>query len=1481
MPISYHSNDEMYLARLKTAVTGKDLNLKRDKKTLKSNIEYLDESKPWRSSLDTADTELESYASPVLLERLAMDLSMLAPSPSIEKIRAALASENPAISEKGFRALKAYFLTHPADELTSPTFRAVSALPDGFFFHYRNTQDEHLGAGVQAKILNVSLPSNLKTCNIFASLAVGQLVAASSLERMLKEQTKGEHSNLDLSSFIDLFKATTNIYGKDWETHDAERLRLLRKQMIRLEWKEKNPVFTTPEAQAALQGIKDLEHQLSVVSGETINNRKVFAWPFFLQQVWEQETELHDLLVSYPYNAYDMYSEESRDIVKDKKNDPALEALGEKLLPFADQSQRTKKMTDADWKQHVARDAISKNGFPSDPDLAKPFSRDLREIQWQAISAFKQQLVGLVAQPNLFDQALKLEVGFFRDFLLSEAWNKEPKKTRKLAEEYLSHMQKEVPDAAKANRAPDILNRYVRNNYQEGTESSKANQDRTIERAIPRIFYQGSTIPNPGDPQKSITPNDVRQDDTLFNRHRSFRDLSLMPAGGFVRWDAERKRTHREAKAEQRELATQENFPAVKDLYLFSETVAKNQSSAVVLNEPSYATRLAVEVAQSDMRALQSAGEKTADTTHLENWVTKHIPDACAFRDFFLENAIHVRLWNHLRASRLGPRLAELGIHLEQRDIDLTKQLAGKDEGTLQDAYLTSYTVLRVEGLAAHISVFTPDEQGAIADVLRQVVPSLTPAAAEVYDRIMVELEAERLRTFYQDTYQHALPASESLKPQHKAAARAKAFDAVFVRIVDGFPLASYNRDELLERFALDYATTPDQARRVEEATYDFLVRRPDVEKKKGEKVIFGPAEAVKNYLSAFSDRQSRAKIIGWVFNGELPDDRYLESRTFQVNADQEREAFWLMSHSERKVVLYNALLGEHGIFELPPSDSPRWYYDGYQEEIMNEFLKDFFKNNFEKLLEKEPPDSHMSTTIKTVFFETFKNYSAPRRVELFLSLTRKMHELRQKNQQLTTGQAMRVFLEQVGVVGIKVGQVLSEREDMVSDEKMRSELSSLRDRATPFAKYGVFTYLRMAGLFTGAPAASTAPFRIAEVGECLGSASIKQAHLAITTGGEEVVVKLPRPTIDKNYQEDLAVLRRVMETLRSQGIDVPEHLLTEVADACETEFDFGMEATAQNDVEAALHRRTASVETPGGRITLNAPKLAYILRKGENKVRNLQLMVDEYIPGLNLGEVDEYRRLSDTPDLAADPEKQARHEKLRRKIEQIYGERFPLAEKFYLTVPLEDIRAQLGIDLMTQIATDGAFHADAHAGNIIVNAAPKAERVTFIDFGSVGRSVEVSADGVKDHRPAFRDFLRGLLLQKIGMGDSGAMGQIIQDFVQVEGCDAKFWAEKVATISAEQKDVAGFFKSLLGEMLSRKARINRQFKLLLKSMAAGGSHFDALSKILTASFQDAMARSMQQGKPVGELLLQDPRLRGLKTFIDADPVLKGMLGLA
>jgi len=128
----------------------------------------------------------------------------------------------------------------------------------------------------------------------------------------------------------------------------------------------------------------------------------------------------------------------------------------------------------------------------------------------------------------------------------------------------------------------------------------------------------------------------------------------------------------------------------------------------------------------------------------------------------------------------------------------------------------------------------------------------------------------------------------------------------------------------------------------------------------------------------------------------------------------------------------------------------------------------------------------------------------------------------------LNRGTRLRLALEELGPIFIKFGQLLSTRRDMVPAD-LADELALLQDQVAPFdgalAKQLIETAL-------GYPLAERfTDFSLTP----LASASVAQVHTARLAGGEEVVLKVIRPGIDKVIADDVALLHMIANLAESR----------------------------------------------------------------------------------------------------------------------------------------------------------------------------------------------------------------------------------------------------------------------------------------------------------------------------------------------------------
>jgi len=258
----------------------------------------------------------------------------------------------------------------------------------------------------------------------------------------------------------------------------------------------------------------------------------------------------------------------------------------------------------------------------------------------------------------------------------------------------------------------------------------------------------------------------------------------------------------------------------------------------------------------------------------------------------------------------------------------------------------------------------------------------------------------------------------------------------------------------------------------------------------------------------------------------------------------------------------------------------------------------------------------------------------------------------------LTVPERARRTLEDLGPTYIKVGQLLSGRADLLPRPYIE-ELAKLLDSALPVPADAIRTTIEKE---LGLPVEELfAAFDDSPI----ASASIGQVHRATLVDGQQVVVKVQRPDVDKKVEADLDLLlrqarflERHSETLRDYNLAA---LADELARSVREELDYEIEGRNAERLKANLSKDPRFV----------VPQVFWNLTCR-------RVITLEYLDGIQFNEMDRLRAAG---------------------------------------YDLSSI-AQVGIEAyLMQVFVDGFYHADPHPANLMVMA----DRIALVDFGNVG----------------------------------------------------------------------------------------------------------------------------------------------------------------
>ncbi|NYE19709.1 ABC1 kinase family protein [Microbacterium immunditiarum] len=281
------------------------------------------------------------------------------------------------------------------------------------------------------------------------------------------------------------------------------------------------------------------------------------------------------------------------------------------------------------------------------------------------------------------------------------------------------------------------------------------------------------------------------------------------------------------------------------------------------------------------------------------------------------------------------------------------------------------------------------------------------------------------------------------------------------------------------------------------------------------------------------------------------------------------------------------------------------------------------------------------------------------------------------------------------GVTFIKLGQMMSARDDVLPRELVDA-LATLQMDSTPIpwadAKQAIEIELRK-------PVGEV--FRSIDT-EPLSAASVAQVHTAKLIDGRDVIVKIQRPTARRQVVTDLDILARLAADLERRTTWARDYgtvaLVEEFSRTLHDELDYRVEL---DNIELL---REATAASPWA---LRIPQTY-------RELSTERMLVQERVFGAPLSRISP----GDLPNE-------------------------------YATAIADHIVAAV----LDQVLTRGVFHADLHAGNVIVDTDSRdpALAVTLVDFGALG-IVEKS----------LRRLLAALLIAMGNEDDAGATDLVL-----------------------------------------------------------------------------------------------------------------------
>lgn len=260
----------------------------------------------------------------------------------------------------------------------------------------------------------------------------------------------------------------------------------------------------------------------------------------------------------------------------------------------------------------------------------------------------------------------------------------------------------------------------------------------------------------------------------------------------------------------------------------------------------------------------------------------------------------------------------------------------------------------------------------------------------------------------------------------------------------------------------------------------------------------------------------------------------------------------------------------------------------------------------------------------------------------------------------LSTYERIRMVLEELGPSYVKMGQIMSSRDDMLPPDLIK-ELEKLQDHAPILQNFDVEKVISKELTID-----HSQYFRSIDP-EPLAAASLSQVHKAQLLNGNWTVLKIQRPNIKEVIGSDIDIMKKVARALEKYSEQAkafqPIKLVESFEKSIIEELSFSREINNMEHFAKNFEDHDA----------IYIPQVI-------QELSNDHIICMEWIDGIKVSDLEKLKERHIDPATIA----------------------------------------KVGVDLyLEQVLEHGFFHADPHPGNIFV--LPEAQKICFIDFGMMG----------------------------------------------------------------------------------------------------------------------------------------------------------------